>query len=227
MAFGLKLVTPPAVEPVALQMAKSHLRVDSPDDDLLIGAYIVAARQYCEKYTKRVFFNQTLQLSLDHFPMYGCHAASMQPSTARNWPYWGALWDGLIIRLPRPACVSVTSITFVDQSGSPQTLDPVSYVLDASSEPARIVPAPSTFWPYTQSYLPGSVRVLYVAGSYGDGVEINTCPQTVVIAILLLVGHFYEHRESSSELALKNIPLGVCALLDTVRFDSFSYETGY
>jgi uncharacterized phiE125 gp8 family phage protein len=227
MSIGLKLVTPPTVEPVTLALAKSHLCVDFPEDDALISAYITAARQYCEKYTHRVIFNQTWQLSLDHFPMYGCDTGSMQPSTARNWPYWGALWDGLMIRLPRPTCVSVTSIIFTDQSGTTQTLDPSSYTVDINSEPARIVPAPTTFWPYTQSYLPGSVKITYVAGSYGDGATVNTCPQTVVIAILLMVGHLYEHRHTVSELSLKEIPLGVKALLDTVRFDTFTYETGY
>jgi len=123
--------------------------------------------------------------------------------------------------------VSVTSITFTDTSGDPQTLDPSSYTVDINSEPARIVHAPTTFWPYTQSYLPGSVKITYVAGSYGDGTEVNTCPQTVVIAILLMVGHLYEHRHTVSELSLKEIPLGVKSLLDTVRFDTFTYETGY
>lgn len=227
MAIGLKLVTAPATEPVSLDLAKQHLRVDGDDDDLLIGAYIVAARQFCESYTNRVFFNQTWQLTLDSFPMYGNDTASMQPATQRNWPYWGSLWDGLIIRLPRPSCVSVTSITYTDLAGASRTLDAASYTVDASSEPARIVPAPNTFWPYVHSYLPGSVKVTYVAGSYGDGTTSNTCPQTVVMAILLMLSHFYEHRESTSELSLKEIPLGVKALLDTVKFTTFSYETGY
>jgi hypothetical protein len=44
------------------------------------------------------------------------------------------------------------------------------------------------------------------------------------MAILLLVSHWYEHREEVSELSLKNIPLGVNALLDTERIRMFSYR---
>jgi hypothetical protein len=68
------------------------------------------------------------------------------------------------------------------------------------------------------------VQITYVTGSYGDGVEVNTCPQTVCTAILLLVAHWYEHREAASEQPIKNIPLAVDALLDTVKFHYFSYE---
>ena len=37
-----------------------------------------------------------------------------------------------------------------------------------------------------------------IAEGYGDGVEVNNCPNTVVMAMLLLIGPFYEHREDAS-----------------------------
>ena len=117
-----------------------------------------------------------------------------------------------------PRLVSVTSITYLDMAGEQQTLDPSAYIVDASSQPARIVPAINLTWPTTDYYIPGSVKVTYVAGSYGDGVTVDTCPASIEQAILLLVGHFYENREASSALSLKNIPLGVDALLNPYRF---------
>jgi hypothetical protein len=86
---------------------------------------------------------------------------------------------------------------------------------------------PSVTWPSATLYLPGSVTVTYVAGSYGDGVTVNTCPQTIVMAIMLLVNHWYYHRSEVSADNLKNIPLGVHALLDSERFETFTYESGY
>jgi len=91
-------------------------------------------------------------------------------------------------------------------------------------ESARIVPVPGEYWPYTQAYLPGSVQVTFVAGSYGDGVEVNTCPNTVVMAMLLLIGSYYETREDATlgnGLNVVTLPWGVKALLDTESFDCF------
>jgi hypothetical protein len=63
--------------------------------------------------------------------------------------------------------------------------------------------------------------------SYGDGVEVNNCPNTVVMAMLLLIGPFYENREDASlgqGLNVVTLPWIVKASLDTERFDCFSYS---
>jgi uncharacterized phiE125 gp8 family phage protein len=224
MPLSLQLVTPPAAEPVSLQMAKSHLRVDYPEDDILIGAFIIGARQSCEKYTHRAFFNQTWTRNLDYFPLFWGDNGTVNPADRNDWPYFASFWDKLTIDLPRPRTVSVTSITYVDTTGEKQTLDPATYNVDITSVPARIVPAINCYWPTTTTYLPGSVQITFVAGSYGDGVDTNTCPQTIVIAMLLLIGHWYGNRESSSELNLKNIPMGVNALLDTEKVQVWNYR---
>ena len=224
--LNLKLVTPPAVEPVSLEVAKQHLRLDFPDDDTLIPIYITAARQWAEKYTRRAFFNQTWTLNLDHFPFFNC--ASTLPTRSRHdWIYWEGYFDGIMIRLPRPTCVSVTRITYVDLTGTTQTLDPSTYSVDITSEPARIIPAQGQFWPYTQAYLPGSVQITFVAGSYGDGEEVNNCPQTVVAAVLLMLTNLYENRSSvelGQGLNVAQMPMGAKMLLDTERFQCFSYS---
>ncbi|RRA48994.1 head-tail connector protein [Acidipila sp. EB88] len=219
--LNYQLVTPPTVEPVTLELAKAHLRVDITDDDTLITAYISAARQYAERLTNRAFFNQTWRLSLDHFPVYRC--GGTLPTRGRDDFYSGAYYNELAIRLPIPRCQSVASITYLDVAGVQQTLSPSAYYVDTTSQPARIVPLPGAFWPYTQDYLPGSVQVTYVAGSYGDGATVNTCPQSVVLAILMLVGHFYDNRNATSEVILREPPFAVQALLNSEKFVSFSF----
>lgn len=52
---------------------------------------------------------------------------------------------------------------------------------------------------------------------------VNNCPQTIIWAMYLLIGHWYEHREAASELALKEIPLGVAELLAGETFDTFDW----
>jgi hypothetical protein len=220
--LNFRVTVPPAIEPVSLTLAKQQIRVDFPDDDALITSYITASRQYAENYTRRAFFNQTIVLSLDHFPYFT--GESTLPTRARqDWAMYSAYYDRITIRLPRPSCVSVQSITYVDLNGVTQTLPASAYYVDTTSEPGRIVPTSGSYWPYTQAYVPGSVQVSYLAGSYGDGVTVNNCPQTVIMAIMLLVGSFYENRSALSEQNLKEIPMAVSALLDQEVVHSFSF----
>lgn len=225
--LNFRVTVEPTAEPISLEMAKSHLRVDFRDDDVLITALISAARSWAEVYTRRAFFEQTIVLSLDAFPLFSYGNGTIPPAQLHGYPYYSAYWDPLCIRLPRPSTVSVQSITYRDLTNTIKTLDPSTYYVDTTSEPARIVPMPSLTWPTTQLYLPGSVQVTYTAGSYGDGVDVNTCPQTIISAMLLMIGHLYEHRETVSELSLKEIPLGVRSLLDTVRIETFTFSNGY
>lgn len=50
----------PTLEPVTLQEAKDHLRIDYDSEDGLIAVLISAARQYCEHYTNQAFLTQTI-----------------------------------------------------------------------------------------------------------------------------------------------------------------------
>jgi uncharacterized phiE125 gp8 family phage protein len=65
----LKLITPPGVEPVTLDQARQHLRIDDDitSDDDLIEALISAAREHAEHITGRSFITRTLEAALDSF----------------------------------------------------------------------------------------------------------------------------------------------------------------
>lgn len=157
----------PIVEPVTLDQLKQQCNVDSSftNDDTLIAAYGVAARQYAEQYTRRAFFNQSWKLTLDHFPTY-LWSATVNPAIRRDYYYYAGLWNGMTIAVPKPQCVSIDSITYIDVAGTPQTLPSSDYVVDLNSIPARIVPSPGIYWPLDTLYVPGSVAVNFTAGSY-------------------------------------------------------------
>lgn len=217
MYLSTQLITPPGAEPITLAQAKQHLRCDFDDEDSLIEGLIKAAREYAEKYTRRAFFTQTWKRTLDHFPLITHFDRSRTPNERDSWPYGTWLWDKLTIELPHPQTVSVTSIIYLDPSGIEQTLDPSAYNVDVTSIPARITPTQGKVWPIVQTYVPGSVVITFVAGSYGDGVETNSMPQSIVQAMLLLIGHWYQNRESVSALTMKTVPMAVNALLDFHR----------
>jgi hypothetical protein len=50
---------------------------------------------------------------------------------------------------------------------------------------------------------------------------VNACPQAVVQAMLLLIKHWYDHREAVSDQSFKNVPMAVNALLNAHRLVSF------
>ncbi len=60
-----RLVIPPVTEPVTLEEAKLHLRIDGNEEDSLISVLITVARQKSEEYTRRAFITQTWELALD------------------------------------------------------------------------------------------------------------------------------------------------------------------
>lgn len=187
--MSLKISVQPATEPVTLDDAKLHLRVDGTDEDVLIQSYITAARVYCEGIQNRAFVTQTWELWLDSFPGTD------------------------IIEIPLPPLQSISSIKYYDASNVEATFAAASYFVDVKSEPGRVCLNDGYSWPSTTLRAINGVCVTFVAG-YGADVLV---PQSVKQAILLLVSHFYEHRESVTDKPLTDVPMAVDALLGMER----------
>ncbi|PDS97525.1 hypothetical protein CO659_12735 [Rhizobium sp. S9] len=117
------------------------------------------------------------------------------------------------IIVPIGPITAVTSVAYTDSSGSPATVSGLRYDLDES--PMRIWPARDTAWPETYCE-PGVVKVTFVCG-------YATLPQDLRWAILLLVGHFYEHREAvTTDLKAIDLPMGVASILERYRVGRFA-----
>ena len=186
---------PPAVEPIALADAKLHLRVDITQDDALITALIVAARQFAESLTGRSFVTQTWQLTLDCFP--------------------------ICIQLERGVVQRINSITYRDMSGAIQTVPfdaPANgiqrstdgnIVADLTTLPARIAPAFGRIWPIPMPEI-GAVTVNYTAG-YGIDTDV---PEGIKRWMLLRIGSLYAFREEIvAERSIKVDPMPFFDLL--------------
>ena len=135
--MALKLVTPPVGEPVSLDEAKQHLRVSITDDDSLVSLMIQAAREDCESVMRRQILKATWLFTLDNFPISGMLRSDPMTVPARK----------RMIEIPMPTLQSVTQIQYVALNGTLTTLDPSTYIVDAISEPGRIMPLPYGFWP--------------------------------------------------------------------------------
>lgn len=64
----LLLVTGPLDEPVTLDEARAHLRLDATSEDGLLTALLTAARTSLEGETRRAFMTQSWRLILDEWP---------------------------------------------------------------------------------------------------------------------------------------------------------------
>ena len=167
MAF--ELVTAATKEPVLVEEAKNHLRVDIAEDDDLIDGYITTARQDMEEKYGVAFVTQTWDLYLDAFPG-GSELA------IGKWPL-----------------ASVTSIKYTDEDGNESTYSSDDYLVDAVSQPGKVVLKSSSSWPSDTLQEVNAVVVRFVAG-FGDATDV---PRPVRQAVLLLVGDMYENRENT------------------------------
>jgi len=244
---SLKVTTQPVCEPVSLDTVKNHLKVSYSDDDSLIAIYIQAAREWCESYVNRSFIKKTYQMTLAWLPLFDYRQQGSGQGTAPNPGWYNGLWvaDSLKIKLLRPNLIPGSStIAYADLSGNTQTLHESNndYQVNPYSEPSLIMPKSGVFWPWTQYSNPTAVKITYDAGS-GDETAIQAAihgspavsevtarqaavPGWVKLAILQLVGHWYEHRESVSELNLKEVPLGIKNIIGMYCVDDFAPTNG-
>lgn len=171
MATLLTLVGPPIQEPVTLNEAKLHLRLDTAaHDTLLLSIYLPAAREYVELRTGR------------------------QLMTARYAWHLCAFPSG-IFRLPRPPLQAIDSIVYTDQSGMLRALDPATYVVEPSGVVSgMLAPAFGFVWPSVQPGL-SAVRIEFTAGY---GTTESAVPRALKAAVLLGMADLYEHAEGQS-----------------------------
>lgn len=174
--MGLQLVTPPAIEPLTLDDAKNHLRVDSTDDDTLISALISAARDKIEGYTGRALITQTWEYVLD------------MPNNKQ--------------RVPKPPLQKINNINLIDTNGAVTTIDPTTYIVDTSGIYGRVTPVKASrlafvdpelwrgIWPWHRGF--ASFIINFDCG-YGD--TADKVPPALVEAIRLYVDLLYDNRE--------------------------------
>lgn len=184
----LYLITASAAVTVSLAEAKSHLRVDGTDEDLLINSLISAATSHIDGrdgLLGRALVTQTWELRLDGFERE--------------------------IQIPLPPLQSVTSIKYTDIDGNEQTIDPSVYRV-LTGEKSKVLLGFDKSWPSVRDEAE-CVRIRFVAG-YGDtGADV---PATIKSAILLHVGTLYRDREATGE-AQNELPMAYSALLAPLR----------
>lgn len=202
------IAIPPAVEPVTLAEAKHHANIDIDIDDSLVSGLIVAARQMVEAMLDRALITQTIDLTLDSFPFGGGYfnrAIRQNPGLSNFLPTQSGR-----ITLPRPPVQSVEWVKYLDTTGTLQTVPTQVYrVLKPSLQPGQLITATNAIWPVVYP-AEGSVMVRVVCG-YGD--DASAVPESIKVAIRMLVSHLYNNRDAAAAGTLAEVPFAVEALL--------------
>lgn len=188
----LKLYTAPTIEPVLGDELGNHLRVS--DDPMLTG-YLKAARQYVENLCG--------------------------PLITQTWRQYEDGWpSGDVMHIGKPRLQSVTSITYLDEDAVSSTLSASTYTVQTSAEYApSVVLKPDESWPSDALFNVDPITVTFVCGY---GANANYVPEPIRLAIMILVGTWYENREavlvsSSAWMGAATIPYSIDVLLSEYR----------
>lgn len=193
----VSVITPPG-EVVSLDEAKKHLRVDFDEDDDYISGLVAAALAWLngpEGWLGRALGVQTLEMVTDGFAD-GCRA-----------------W----IDLPYPPLIDIVSVKYINSAGVETTLDPGAY----ETALGQLRPTDGNAWPSPRCQS-DAVRIRYRAGgkfnTEDPPVLVDVLPKHARIAVLMLVGQWYQTREPIVlGETVEKLPFAVEALLSTCR----------
>lgn len=163
--MDLELIAAPAVAPVLLADAKTHLRVDHDDENDVITAQIDAAVAQVEAFTRLRLITQTVRFYLQAFPA--------------------------VIAIPVWPVQAIVKIDYVDATGATVTLAAEDYTLIRGVKPRMIGPAYAKVWPSTRSHW--NAVAVDVRCGFGDaGADV---PADIRNAIKMVLASRYENRE--------------------------------
>lgn len=189
-----RLVTPPTLKPISVAALKTHLRIDSADEDEYLAALIDVATQFVEERAWRALLTQTREIALDAWPC------------------------GREVELPFSPIQSVESVKYTTTLGDEVVVALENFVLNAVCEPGKLVLRGGAGWPDGELEASAAIRVQYVCG-WDEAAKI---PPNLVHAVRLMCGHLYENREVVVVgTTAAQIPTGIDALIDPFRLLRF------
>lgn len=172
------------------------------------------------------------------FPFQQNYPISLQSS----WQMYKTPYEIHLLTWP---VTEIDHITYIGSDGNPKDLSPgTDFIMDLVGKPARVVPLPSQVWPINLLY-PNSVAIYYTAGfdpdpTATDDVKVTTntppnqiaetefvsgIPQTLRLAICILVSHWYFNRDAAVAGQAASVPHSVDQLLQASRAYNFDIQT--
>ena len=198
------VVTSATGEPITLEDVKNHLRLElgETDEDDLLNGLIVSARQQVEALTGRKLMPQTWKVYFD------------------SWPE-GNKYDHFDIPYPPLRSIPSTGLVYTSSTSGSTTLSSTAWASDIVSEPGRLVLDYNDDWPTETLHNNNPIAIEFQCG-YST---TNNIPETLKLAMKLIIGHGYENRENvtvtPSGMNMQETPWAVKTLLAPYRMFTF------
>lgn len=151
-----EVVVAPAVEPVSITEARSHVELAASDSnhDTELARAIEDARQQWERDTSEYFITRTMRLTLDSLDE---------------------------IQFPHRPVTAIASVKYYDSTNTQQTLSTSVYQLDTANNRLRL--AYDQSWP---TYLDrwDSIEINYTLGSHSDETTVPAVAKRAMLLLV-------------------------------------------
>lgn len=183
---SLRRITAPEVMPVTAEAARLHLRIDHEDDDELLDTYLQAATDMLD----------------------GAEGRLGRAIVRQTWEQRQPGIVGRVELMLGPEC-QLVALSYIDRNDDERALVPEAYRVIDMGDRAYIEPRNGFSWPGDFGDRPDALRVTFTAGQ-----AVGDVPETIRQAIRLLAGHYYEQREATAVVEMKEIPIGAETLIN-------------
>lgn len=203
--------TAPTWEPIALADLKLHLRVTTTDEDTLLTALIVVARQLAERYTRLTIPQTAWSVWHDKWP-----------GGFIGW--WDGVREGAMmterkafLELPQPPIQAVSALKIYADDDTATTVDATTYFVSLGSEirRGRLTLRNNAAWPVALRCA-DAIEIQITSGWTGTDATTNSVPGALKTAIKMIAAWLYSNRgdcEDTTVLAES----GVKALLEAYK----------
>lgn len=188
--YGIETITPPTVAPVPVAALRGRLRLNGTAEDPDLEEFLAAAVEQFEDDARRPVLATTYRQDLSCWPC------------------------GPIV-IARGGVTAVNAVGWYDADGEPNDLDPAEWRAEVRTPPARVTLAANPAPVVTAAGI-DVATVGYVTFTAGWATPAAV-PRRVRTAIMLLAGHFYEHREAFLEGTLSELPSGWAAVVSQYK----------
>lgn len=175
--------------------ARLHLRIDHEDDDASLKLYLQAATDMLD----------------------GPEGRLGRAILTQRWEQRqrGASFDRVHLMLGTDC--KLVSLSYIDRDDEPRDLVVGAYRLIDLGDQAYIEPRAGFSWPRDMADRPDALRVVFDVGQAPEEVS-----ETILQAIRLIAGHWYEQREATAVVEMKEIPIGAETLINIAKIHGWA-----